>query len=229
MHLLNLGRSGMAIESFGRCSFSRSENHRFILDDELHSIEVLGNVSWVSSTWVNDANVPGTGLVQTVGVSFREVISTYPIGLWRGIESSGPPATHSDRDLVMGADSPAILARPAATMDKPRDGSVTSSRFITVEGYFRDSGSIEGMTINGIEASIEDDRFSARIHLTQEINYLCAVVSHFNTIDSTCFLGKIMRELPNESSDTQLGESPNLQDDLGRAADVLVLPELPEI
>ncbi len=228
MHLLNLGRSGMAIESFGRCSFSRSENHRFVLDDELHSIEVLGNVSWVSSFWVNDASVPGTGLVQTVGVSFREVISAYPIGLWRGIESLGPPSTHSDRDLVPAAESPAISARPAATMDKPRDGSVTASRFITVEGYFRDPGSTESMTINGIEASIEDDRFSARIHLTQDVNYLCAVVSHFNTIDSTCFLGKVLRELPHESSDTQLRESAHLQDDLERAADVLVLPELPE-
>jgi len=218
----------MAIESFGRCSFSRSENHQFVLDDELHSIEVLGNVSWVSSSWVNDANIPGTGLVQTVGVSFREVISSYPIGLWRGIGSSDPASTHSDRDLVPAVESPALLARPAATMDKPRDGSVTASRFITVEGFFRNPGSTESMTINGIEASIEDDRFSARIHLTQDINYLCAVVSHFNTIDSTCFLGKILRELPDESLDIQLGESSQLQDDLGRAADVLVLPELPE-
>ena len=44
MHLLNLGRSGMAIESFGRCNFSRSENHRFVLDDGINSIEPAGDI-----------------------------------------------------------------------------------------------------------------------------------------------------------------------------------------
>ena len=229
MHLLNLGRSGMAIESFGRCNFSRSEDHRFVLDDEKNSIEVVGNVSWVSSSWVDAEQVPGTGLVQTVGVSFREVVSPYRVGLWRGIESWVIPSENTDHELVPLVETPAIQARPPALMESPRDGDSTTERFITVEGRLREPKSVSRVRINDVEATVDGARFTARVHLTRNVNYLCAVVSHWNTIDSTCFLGKVVRQLEAAEASSDLKDPSPLRQDLGRAAaEVLVLPDLPD-
>lgn len=228
VHLLNLARAGMAIESFGRCAFSRSENHRFVLDDGMNSIEVVGNVSWVASSWVDDTQVPGTGLVQTVGISFREVISPYRAGLWRNIESRVLPSSNTGQDLVSIAESPAAMVRPPATMDKPSDGSITSERFIAVEGYLRDPDATTTMTINGFRATIIGGRFSARVQLTGDVNYLCAVLTHWNTSDSTCFLGKVIRELTDETPDGPTAKTFQSQDALEGGADILVLPALPE-
>ena len=204
MHLLNLGRSGMAFESYGRCSFSRSENHHFILDDHRSSIEVVGRVSWVSSSWVDDENIPGTGLIQTVGVSFQEVVSPYRVGLWRAIETS---VLSGDTGCVMPvplAETPIDRSRPIAVMNQPLDGSTSPSRFVTVEGVLNDAESVARLKINDAEATIDGPRFSARVHLSHEVNYLWAVLSHWNSTTSRCFLGKVLRQLDNckESSST---------------------------
>ena len=215
MHLLNLGRSGMAIESFGRCNFSRSENHRFVLDDGINSIEVLGTVTWVSSSWIEEGQLPGTGLVQTVGVSFREVVSPYRVGLWRAIESWVIPPGDTARDLVPLAESPVALTRPIATMMEPRDGAIIRSRFTTVEGRLRDPNGVARLTVNGAEARIEHDRFNVRVHLAHETNYLYAVVLNWNSVGTTCFLGKVFRDLQSwrRERSSELG------------SDVLVLPD----
>ncbi len=228
MHLVNLGRSGMAIESFGRCNFSRSETHRFLLDDSINSIEVLGNVSWVSSSWVDDDQLPGTGLVQTVGVSFLEVLSPYRVGVWRSIESLVINPQSNEPLLAPLADSPAERSRPLVVMDRPHDGSVSTSRFISVEGSLQDSETVSRLKINGFEATIEGDQFSARVQLTRSVNYLCAVVSHWNKVDTACFLGKIIRESEESTPRHDSTETSPLNEALYNAApDIVVLPELP--
>ena len=220
LHLLNLGRSGMAVESFGRCNFSRSEDHRFVLDDEVNSIELVGRVSWVASSWVEDGQIPGTGLVQKAGISFQQVITPYRVGLWRAIESWILPEEDRARELVPLAEYPAALSRPPAIMLQPRDGAVFQSRFVTVEGRLRDgNGAATTVTVNGTPARIAGDRFSVRVHLAHEVNYLYAWVDRWNTADSRCFLGKIYRRL--ESTPSQRGlENP------ASSAEVLSMPDL---
>ena len=163
------------------------------MDDSINSIEVLGKISWVSSSWINESNVPGTGLVQKVGVSFRDVVSPFRVGLWRSIESSQAVASDSDA-LLPATETPIDRLRPVVTMETPRDGAVTSSRFVTIEGTVSDPGTVSEIKINGTRASMEGNRFSTRIHLTKPVNYLCAVVAHWNGRYSTAFLGKIRRE-----------------------------------
>ncbi len=228
VHLLNLGRSGMAIESYGRCNFSRSENHQFVLDDGVNSIEVVGNVSWVFSSWLDDEQLPGTGLVQTVGISFQEVLTPYRVGIWRGIESLVIAPENSGQPLVPLADNTAEITRPPVIMDKPHDGSVFSSRFISVEGDLQNSETVSRIRINGFEASIDGSRFSARVQLSRNVNYLCAVISHWNKVDSTCFLGKVVRESDDIDSPDDPIENSSLKETRYRVAPhVVAFSKLP--
>lgn len=76
----------MSIEAVGRALFARGEALQFLLDDDVHAVEVLGEISWVDCAWAEVGADAVPELKQRAGVRFRRVLSAAPAGIWKSID-----------------------------------------------------------------------------------------------------------------------------------------------
>jgi len=103
----------MAIEVPGSTGFSSGECQSFTLQDLHHSVEVMGRVRWVRSDRRNLAGPERVQDIQVVGVTFEEILTREPPGIWNNLQTSAPESVTASRP------------EPPSLME-PQDGAKTA-------------------------------------------------------------------------------------------------------
>ena len=194
--LLDLGRSGMNIESQGPASVEIGDEHIFRLEDGANVVEVVGQVRWVTSP--SGERTPGTGkaIRQKAGIAFVEVLSEAAEGMWKDLTPRREPSLgdppRSAGGFEKGEDREADpVDDRKVVMIEPQDGDTVSTPVIEVVGTLDDSLQVHTVVINGAPATLEGSRFVSKVRLKSGANKISATVHKRTGGYNTFLLGTV--------------------------------------
>lgn len=194
--LLDLGRSGMNVESQGPATVASGDELLFRLHDGPNVVDVLGQARWVASPSGEMGSRASRTIRQKIGVAFLEVISESSEGMWKNLVARREPlsgddgvSTIEDRDR-----DGATLTPPEGRvvwMIEPRDGDAVTTPVIKVVGEVAVSSEVLSVSINGAPAALEGSRFRLRVRLKAGPNKISAMVHKSTGGYNTYLLGTV--------------------------------------
>lgn len=193
--LLNLGRSGMNIQSHGPAPIVCGDEYPFRLDDGNDSVEVLGRVRWVDSPAAGNAETGGSP-GQKAGIAFLEVLSAAPSGIWLNLMPRQDPSPQdgpdpgSEPEIDAGSEALPTGER-LIEMVEPRDGSTVATPVIEIVGRLDETQAVVSISINGVPATLEGSRFLSTVRLKRGNNKISATLHKSSGGYSTCLLGTL--------------------------------------
>ena len=198
--LLNISRQGMAIEVPVATGFSRGDSQRFTLQDLQHSVEVKGRVQWVRSDWRDHAGPGRVSYIQVVGVTFEEIMTPEPSGIWSNLQSigaEGEDVVPEEEDSVSASSRTVSVSSPEPpSLMEPLDGVSTVDPKVTVICRIAIPGEVTGVSINGVRAILEGGQAKADIDLDPGINRLGVLIWRDDGSYRSYSLGSVTRKEP---------------------------------
>lgn len=193
--LLDLGRAGMNIESRGPAPIACGDEYLFRLDDETDSVEVLGQVRWVDFPAADREAATGTP-AQKAGVAFLEILSAAPSGIWLNLMVRQDPSPEEESEPrsepEMGVGNEDLPGgEQLVEMVEPKDGATVASPVIEIVGHLDEAQAVVSITVNGVPATIEGNRFLSTVRLKSGENKISATLHRSTGGYSTCLLGTL--------------------------------------
>lgn len=195
MTLLDLGRSGMSVESHGPAPIACGDEFPFRLDDGTDSVEILGQVRWAEHSAPDQRDVDRSPR-RKAGIAFIRILTAAPPGIWKKLIPWDDTDPQEHLDPGSEQESPrGIEDLPAGgqliEMVAPADGAKVASPVIEIVGRVDAALAVVSVSVNGVAATLEGNRFLSTVHLKRGDNKISATIHKSTGGYKTCLLGTL--------------------------------------